>query len=75
MTERSDSMRRTFAGLFLITLTTLLLELTLIRVLDVLWYPNFAYMIITMAMLAFGLAGVYTSIRPVVTHSQAAGRL
>lgn len=75
MTERSDSMRRTFAGLFLITLTTLLLELTLIRVLDVLWYPNFAYMIITMAMLAFGLAGVYTSIRPAVTAEQASRRL
>ena len=68
-------MRSTFAGLFFITLTTLLLELTLIRVLDVLWYPNFAYMIITMAMLAFGLAGVYTSIRPPVASAQAAQRL
>ncbi|MDJ0955225.1 MAG: hypothetical protein QNI91_00120 [Arenicellales bacterium] len=68
-------MRGTFAGLFFITLTTLLLELTLIRVLDVLWYPNFAYMIITMAMLAFGLAGVYTSIRPPVAVAQAAKRL
>ncbi len=68
-------MRQTFAGLFLITLTTLLLELTLIRVLDVLWYPNFAYMVITMAMLAFGLAGVYTSIRPAVTVYHASERL
>jgi spermidine synthase len=75
MIYRSDSLPRTFAGLFLITLTTLLLELTLIRLLDVLWYPNFAYMVITMAMLAFGLAGVYTSIRPAVTLERAAGRL
>ena len=56
-------MAGTFTGLFLITLTTLLLELSLIRILDVLWYPNLAYMIIMMAMLAFGLSGVYTSVR------------
>ncbi len=64
-------MRGIFAGLFLMTLTTLLLELTLIRLLDVLWYPNFAYMVITMAILAFGLAGIYTSIRPLVTADRA----
>ena len=43
----------------------LLLELVLIRVFDVLWYPNMAYMIITLAVFSFGLAGVYLSIRPV----------
>ena len=74
-TLNTSSMRGTLAGLFLITLTTLLLELTLIRLLDVLWYPNFAYIIITMAILAFGLAGVYTSIRPPSAVEQAANRL
>ncbi|MCP3931668.1 MAG: hypothetical protein GY705_21510 [Bacteroidetes bacterium] len=50
--------------MFLVALTTLLLELTLIRVFDVIWYSNMAYMIITLAMFCFGLAGVYSTIRP-----------
>ncbi len=51
-------------GVFCIALASLLLELNLIRVFDVLWYPNMAYMIITLAVFSFGLAGVYLSIRP-----------
>ena len=57
-------MLRISVGVFLIALTTLMLELTLIRVFDVLWYPNMAYLIITLAMFSFGLAGVYASLRP-----------
>ncbi len=68
-------MRGTFAGLFFITLTILLLELTLIRALDVLWYPNLAYMIITMAMLAFGLAGVFTALAKTISAEAASNRL
>ncbi|MCI5222375.1 MAG: hypothetical protein D3924_06825 [Candidatus Electrothrix sp. AR4] len=45
-------------------LTTLMLELTLVRVFDVIWYPNMAYMVITLAMFCFGLSGVYSSLRP-----------
>ncbi len=52
-------------GVFCIALASLLLELILIRVFDVLWYPNMAYLIITLAVFSFGLAGVYLSIRPV----------
>jgi spermidine synthase len=52
-------------GVFCIALASLLLELALIRVFDVLWYPNMAYLIITLAVFSFGLAGVYLSIRPV----------
>ena len=52
------------AGLFFVALTTLMLELTLIRVFDVIWYPNLAYMIITLAMFCFALSGVYASLRP-----------
>src|SRR5688572_5782905 len=43
---------------------TLMIELSLIRAFDVLFYPNIAYMIITCAIFAFGLAGVYTVLRP-----------
>ena len=46
----------------LIALTTLFYELSLIRILDVLWYPHFSYMVITLALLGFGIAGVVTSI-------------
>jgi hypothetical protein len=53
------------AGLLLIALTTLMMELTLIRVFDVIWYTNMAYMVITLAMFCFGLSGVYSSLRPI----------
>jgi spermidine synthase len=43
---------------------TLMIELSLIRVFDVLFYPNLAYMIITCAIFAFGLAGIYSVLRP-----------
>ncbi len=46
----------------LIALSTLFYELSLIRILDILWYPHFAYMVITLALLGFGIAGVITSI-------------
>ncbi|WP_417909716.1 hypothetical protein [Candidatus Electronema sp. PJ] len=46
----------------LVALSTLFYELSLIRVLDILWYPHFAYMVITLALLGFGIAGVATSL-------------
>lgn len=58
-------MSKTALGVFCIALASLLLELNLIRVFDVLWYPNMAYMIITLAVFSFGLAGVYLSLKPV----------
>jgi hypothetical protein len=51
-------------ALFLTGCTTLMLELTLIRIFDVIWYSNMAYMVITLAMFCFGMAGVYSAIRP-----------
>jgi spermidine synthase len=47
------------------SVSTLMMELSLIRVFDVLFYPNIAYMIITCAIFAFGLAGIYSVLRPV----------
>ncbi len=46
----------------LVALSTLFYELSLIRILDVLWYPHFAYMVITLALLGFGISGVITSV-------------
>lgn len=51
-------------GVFFVAAAGLLLEITLIRVFDVLWYPNMAYMVITLAVFSFGLAGVYLSLKP-----------
>jgi spermidine synthase len=60
-----------YVGIFLIALTTLLLELILIRVFDVILYQNMAYMIITCALFAFGLAGVYATLKPVKNFENA----
>ena len=47
-----------YIGIFLVSLSTLLLEFTLTRVLSVsLWY-HFAFMIISVALLGFGVSGV-----------------
>lgn len=54
--------RGTLAYISVIALSTLFYELSLIRILDVLWYPHFAYMVITLALLGFGISGVVTSI-------------
>ncbi len=51
-------------GIFFIACTTLLLELTLIRIFDHLWFTNMAYMIITLAMFSIGVAGVLVSLKP-----------
>lgn len=56
-------MRRISLGLLLIAMTT---QLVLVRVFDVIWNANMAYMIITMVMFCFGLSGVYLSFRPVL---------
>ena len=51
-------------GVFLVALVTLMVELLLIRVFDVVLVSNLGYMIISCALFAFGLAGVYAALRP-----------
>lgn len=51
-----------YVGIFLISLSTLLLEFSLTRVLSVsLWY-HFAFMVISVALLGFGVSGVVLSL-------------
>lgn len=57
-------MQRLAFGIGLIAFNTLMVELLLTRVFDVILYPNIGYMIITSALFAFGLAGIYTTLRP-----------
>jgi spermidine synthase len=59
-------MRHVKVALFLIALCTLMLQLLLIRVFDVILTPSMGYMIISCALFAFGLAGIYASLRPLV---------
>ena len=51
--------------LLLLSMASLVTEISLIRVFDVLFYPNISYMIITCSLLAFGLAGVYSVLKPI----------
>jgi spermidine synthase len=57
-------MRRLSFGVLLIALSTLMLELMLTRVFDVVLVPNLAYFVVTAAVFAFGLAGIYATLRP-----------
>jgi spermidine synthase len=56
--------RRLPVAIFLIALSTLVLELALTRAFDVILTSQLAYMVITCVMFAFGLAGVYATLRP-----------
>ena len=51
--------------LFLLAIASLITEISLIRVFDVLFFPNISYMIITCSLFAYGLAGVYSVIKPI----------
>jgi spermidine synthase len=51
-------------ALFLVAAATLMLELLLTRVFDVILTPNMAYMVIACALFSFGLAGVCVSLAP-----------
>jgi predicted membrane-bound spermidine synthase len=57
-------MRRLCFGVFLTALSTLALELMLTRVFDVILAPNMSYFIVSSAVFAIGLAGIYVSLRP-----------
>ena len=52
-----------------------MVELLLTRVFDVILYPNLGYMIITGALLAFGLAGICATLWPLPSPAVVPGRL
>ena len=58
-----ETLRISF-GVFLVALVTLLFELTMVKIFDVLWYPNLGFMVISLAMFSLGLAGVIGTLRP-----------
>lgn len=62
MKTKSDV--RLSLGLSLIALVTLMAEVLLIRVFEVIFLTNIGYAVITCAMFGFGLAGTYAAIWP-----------
>ena len=67
--------RRTSIGILLIALTTLMVELVLTRLFDALLNPNMAYLVITNALFAFGLAGIYGTLYPLKENTDIFKRL
>ncbi|MGH7804570.1 MAG: hypothetical protein ACREQJ_09485, partial [Candidatus Binatia bacterium] len=56
--------RRAAPGLFLLGMSVLMLEITLTRILSVMSWHHFAYLIISLALLGFGAASSYLTVSP-----------
>jgi hypothetical protein len=52
-------MRRLYAGLFLLSLATLIVEVLLTRIFDVILSPNLSFMVITCAIFGLALGGLF----------------
>jgi hypothetical protein len=59
-----DDLRRYYFGIFTVSAATLLLELALTRVLSVAMWYHFGFLVISTALLGFGVAGVSLSLWP-----------
>lgn len=57
-------LRRAAMGLFLLAMGVLLLEVSLTRVFSVMTWHHFAYLIISLAMLGFGVASTFLTVSP-----------
>jgi len=53
---------RHYAGIFLLSMATLLLELSLTRVLSVALFYHFGFLVISTALLGFGVSGVVVTL-------------
>jgi hypothetical protein len=56
-------MRRLYAALFLLSLTSLAVEMLLTRVFDVILWPNLSFLIISGAIFGLGVGGLYEILR------------
>ena len=62
--QAPNKKRNLYPGIFIISAATLLLELTLSRIFDVILWNNMAYMIVSSAIFGFGLGGVFIMLCP-----------
>jgi len=60
--EASQISPRHYAGIFLLSMATLLLELSLTRVLSVAMFYHFGFLVISTALLGFGVSGVVVTL-------------
>ncbi len=68
-------MPRIYLPVAMVAMVTLMAELLLTRVFDVMLAPNMAYLVITMALLAFGIAGVIGALWPAICDDHPRRRL
>jgi spermidine synthase len=59
-----------FPAIFVISAATLLLELTLTRIFDVVLWTNLASFIVSSAIFGLGLGGIAVMLRPALSHSE-----
>lgn len=57
--------RKISFGIFFVAMTTLLFELNLVKLYDTLWSSNLSYLVISLAMFALGLAGIFNTLFPI----------
>jgi len=75
MTERASEDRSALAGLFVISLAILALEILQIRILSVqMWYHH-AYVVVTLTLLGFAAAGTAVTLWPDLARSPTSGKL
>lgn len=67
--------RRVSQGLSITALTLLMAELLLVRVFDVILIANTGYVVVTFAMFAMALSGVYAAVRPLRPEADVPRRL
>lgn len=64
MRDDGVPMRRIFLGIALTSLSTLLLQVTFIRLFSVALWHHFAFMVVSIAFLGFGASGSFLMLRP-----------
>ena len=55
-------MKRVYIGIFLISLSSLLLQVTLTRIISVMLWYHFTYLVISVALLGYGAAGSHLAV-------------
>jgi len=62
-------------AIFAVTFSTMLVEVLLTRVFSVIYFGQFAFLIISLALFGYGLSGVYLALRKVTQRADPAARL
>ncbi|OGF61432.1 MAG: hypothetical protein A2Y62_12055 [Candidatus Fischerbacteria bacterium RBG_13_37_8] len=61
-------MKKKYAAIFLIAAATLLLEVTLTRVFSVIFFSNYAFLIVSSALFGYGISAVWLSLRKQISN-------